>query len=114
MPHSEITSLSGLQANQHKNSVTAHNFANTATDGAERQRVQLRETVSGGVQSRIDTVELSKEAREISETVEGPQNNVNTADEIVNQIEAKHAFKSNVQAIRASDRMMKSLLDTLA
>ncbi len=112
MPQSEITSLSGLQANQHKNSVTAHNLANRTTDGFERQRVQLRETASGGVQSRIDTVELSKEAREIS--VGGPQNNINTVDEIVNQIDAKHGFKSNVQAIRASDRMMKSLLDTLA
>ena len=49
MPQSEIISLSGLQANQRRISVVAHNTANRLTDGFERQHVRSKEAESGGV-----------------------------------------------------------------
>lgn len=114
MPGSEFVSLSGMRANQQRVAAAAHNTANLSTDGFERQRLRADEAPSGGVRTKVDTVELSKEAREISESTEGPQNNVNTVEETISRIESKHGFNSNLKAFQASDRMMKSLLDTLA
>ena len=114
MPVRNDVSLSGLRANQQRVAASAHNTANRATDAFERQRIAARERASGGVQARVDTVELSKEARQIAETVEGAQNIVNPATEAVERIEAREGFKSNASALRTQDRMLKSLLDTRA
>ena len=114
MPLSSDIPLSGMRANQQRQAASAHNTANLSTDTFERQRISAQERRAGGVQTRLDTVELSPEARRIARSAEGAQNNVDSAAEATEQIEAREGFKSNARTLQTQDRMLKSMLDALA
>lgn len=105
---------SGLNANSVKQSASAHNVANLGTDGFSKQRSTHTEQKTGGVSTQVDTVTLSPQGKALSEQVDGSQNNVDLADEMVTQIEARENFKSNARVVRTQDDMQKTLLDTLA
>ena len=92
---------------------SAHNTANLQTDSFGRQRISSQERPTGGVQTRLDSVELSAQAQQAAEEVEGAQNNVDTATEAVEQISAQHANQSNVKAQQAQDRLTRTLLDVV-
>ena len=111
MPIPDDIPLSGMRAHQQRLAASAHNTANLHTDAFKRQRIIAQERSAGGVQTRLDTVELSPEARRAAQTVDGVQNNVDTAAEAVERIAAREGFRSNAQALLAQDRLMKSLLD---
>ncbi|OGG46761.1 MAG: hypothetical protein A3F84_18245 [Candidatus Handelsmanbacteria bacterium RIFCSPLOWO2_12_FULL_64_10] len=110
-------SKSGLQAEQRRLDASAHNVANVSTDGFQRQVAAAQERPSGGVDVRVDHVQVSEEAqRALAEAkAEGltpqPENDVNVADETVNQIAAKAVFQANAKALKAQDRMIGTLLD---
>jgi len=105
---------SGLKANSVKQSASAHNVANLSTDGFSKQNTSHKAQQAGGVSTQVDTVALSDQGKELSAQVDGPQNNVELAEEMVTQIESRENFKSNTRVIRTQDEMQKTLLDTLA
>ena len=103
--------LSGIQANQRRVAASAHNTANQTTDSFDRQRVTAQERQTGGVNTRVDKVELSDEAQERAQEVDGPQNNVDPVSETVDRITARENFRSNARVIRAQDEILDALLD---
>ena len=106
-------STSGIRAAHQRMAASAHNTANLQTDAFERQRVSSQERPAGGVQTRLDSVELSAQAQQAAKEVEGAQNNADTASETVERISARHANRSNVEALRAQDRSTRTLLDVV-
>lgn len=114
MTNSSLTALSGLQANQSRQAASAHNIANQTTDGFAKQRVTQSDQTSGGVQHQVDVVDLSAQAKQISQSIEGSQNNVDVAEEMVTQIESKSGYQQNAQVVSTQDQMTKTLLDTFA
>ena len=105
---------SGLQVNEARQAVSAHNTANTNTDGFAKQATSQQATPTGGVLGQVDTLSLSAEAQQLAQQVDGAQNNVDITQETVDQIQSRENFKQNAQVIRAQDQMQQTLLDTLA
>ena len=115
MPLNTNIPRSGLVAAERRQAASAHNTANLNTDGVSRQRVSSQARPTGsGVDTTVDTVELSDAGREIAQTVEGPQNNIDAASETVSQITARNQFTSNARALRTQDDMLGTALDILA
>ncbi len=117
-------SKSGLLAEQRRLDASAHNVANVGTDGFRGQGVTAQERPSGGVDVRVDTAEVSAEARQAQADAEGaqgeaqaegavtqPRNDVNVVNETVNQVAAKAAFQANAKVLETQDRTIGSLLD---
>jgi len=104
---------SGLQANKAHLATSAHNTANVNTDGFAKQKTSQQTRLQGGVSSIVDTVSLSDEAKSHAQDLEGPQNNVNLAEETVHQIQAQKNFEQNAQVIRTQDQMQKTLIDLI-
>ena len=81
MPLNTNIPRSGLVAAERRQAASAHNTANLNTDGVSHQRVSSQARPTGsGVDTTVDTVELSDAGREIAQTVEGPQNNIDAAN----------------------------------
>ena len=80
------------------------------TDGFEKTRFEQTSQKSGGVQSTTDTVELSDAAKEAAEKLDGAQNNVNLAEEMVSQMTSEAEFKANISTIQTANDMEESLL----
>ena len=106
-------SASGIRAAHEKMAASAHNTANLQTDAFERQQTSTQERPTGGVQTRLDSVELSAQAQQAAREVDGAQNDVDTASETVERISARHASRSNVEAQRAQDQLTRTLLDVV-
>ena len=92
---------SGLQAAQLRLDASANNVANMNTPNYRRQVVQ-QETVADSAGVRA-TVQREQEAKSVA-----------MEKEAVDQMSATYAFKANLQAIKAQDAMMGSLLDVKA
>ena len=110
-------SKSGLQAEQRRMDVSAHNAANVNTDGFQKQVATAQARPSGGVDVQVDRVEVSEEGQRALEEAKAeglitqPENDVNVVDETVNQISAKAVFQANAKALKAQDRTIGALLD---
>ena len=91
------TSLSGMNAAQARLHTSAHNIANSNTEGFRRQEVSQTSQPDGGVSTQVVQ-----------------QNTVGSAlaADLVQQLEAKNAFLANLAVFKRSDQMMGSLLDT--
>jgi flagellar hook protein FlgE len=91
-------SQSGVAAFTNKLDVTANNIANSASEKFTASRVDMAEKKNGGVEATVtktvDQVDISREAVEMLSTVTG--------------------FKANVQAMKTSQEMSKSLLDIIS
>lgn len=107
-------SRSGLRAAEMHHEVSAHNTANVNTDKFSKQRVSQQDRATGGTDARVDILELSEEAQQAAEELNGAQNNINLADEAVERIASKHSFENNAQIVRTKDQMDQTLLDTLS
>lgn len=90
--------LSGLHAAQARLSVSAHNVANAATPGFQRQRLAASADAAGGVR-----VQVARAAEP------GPA----LERDVVDQLQARHEFAANLAVFRTADRMTGTLLDVL-
>ncbi len=79
--------------------VSAHNIANLNTEDFHPQEARYSERAGGGVEVHIDTL------RE----VEG----VDLVKEEVDLLTAEKAIRANLEVIRASDKTLGVLLDTV-
>ena len=118
------SSVSGLQAQSKRLSVSAENIANMSTagtPGSDRvyrpKEVIQTTTAGGGVRAETRDVEPpsvsvyapSNPAADEEGVVEMP--NVSLEAEFSNQILAKRAYQANASVIRAQDEMLGRLLD---
>lgn len=99
MSSASAISLSGMQAAQTALGVTAHNIANLSTAGFRRQGVVQTAAAQGGVQAAVTL------ATEPGTALEA---------DVVNQLQAKHAFGANLAVFKASDEMAGALLSIRA
>lgn len=108
------SSVSGIRAAIDMLGISAHNTANINTDGYKKQRVNLRDDHNSGVIVDItestETGSLYKNKR--GDMVEA--SNVNYAEEVVMQINARHLLSANIAAIKRTDEAQEYLMDIIA
>ncbi|MEB1530494.1 hypothetical protein [Xanthomonas sp. WHRI 7945] len=90
--------LSGMRAAASGLQARAHNVANAATEGFQRQ-VTVNQEATGGVTSQVQAV-----GGEGSDLV----------DDMVGGLSARNEFQANARVLRAADDTVGSLLDVLA
>jgi flagellar basal body rod protein FlgG len=108
------SSISGIRAATDMLSVSAHNIANSNTDGYKKQHANLRGDNGNGV---IVDITESTEAGPLyinkrGETVE--TSNVNYIEEVVTQIKSRHLLSANAAAIRYTNEAQESIMDIIA
>lgn len=111
------TSASGVQAAAVKMQATANNVANANTKGYQAQRVDLVERPDG-VEARSASVDAPNRADAAADSNRtspvSPPSNVDLADEMVSMVADENFYEVNLQALKAADEMMGTLLDTNA
>ena len=111
------TSASGIQAAAAKMQATANNVANANTNGYQAQRVDLVER-PGGVEARSASVDAPNRADAAADSNRtspvSPPSNVNLADEMVSMVANENFYQANLQALKAADEMIGTLVDTSA
>lgn len=91
--------LSGMTAASTSLASSAHNIANAQTPGFRRQLTARASLPEGGVSVSLTQAAVPGEA---------------LAEDIVQQMVARHAFEANVLTLKTQDRMLGSLLDVHA
>ena len=110
------TSASGIVAAATKLQANANNVANANTNGYKAQRVDLVESPAG-VKARTASVEAPNRADAAANSnrnSQSPPSDVNLADEMVSMVANENFYQANMQALKAADDMMGTLLDTNA
>ena len=106
--------LSGLRAALTRMAASSQNVANLQTDGYAKRRTTASEGPGGGVQARVDKVALSEEGKRAAESLDGVQNDVDASGESVDMIAARSGLATNSRVLRATDRMIRTVLDLFA
>jgi flagellar hook-associated protein FlgK len=96
--------MSGMQAAQRRLDVSAHNIANVATDGFQRQRVLAQTQPTGGVGVQVEP----------DGSPAAPAFGQDLIADVVAQRQAQHLFTANLRTVQTADRMLGSLLDAFA
>lgn len=91
---------SGLQAAQQRLAASAHNVANAATPGFQRQLVQTTTAAGGGVSVQVQRSEAVAEGLSVADAIE--------------QIAARQAFAANLASLRSEQDTLGRLLDLTA
>ena len=108
------SSISGIRAATDMLSVSAHNIANSNTDGYKKQRVNLKGDQSGGVIAEItestERGSLYKNRKGV--TVE--TSNVNYIEEVVTQIKARHLLSANAAVLKHTNEAHETIMDIIA
>ncbi len=91
--------LSGMNAAQTRLRASAHNVANLATEGFQRQQVQQTPQPGGGVTAQIGRADVP---------------GADLAQDVVDQLAAKNAFLANLAVFKTSNKMAGVLLDERA
>ncbi|WP_138512212.1 flagellar basal body protein [Rhodoferax bucti] len=91
--------LSGLNAAQNSLNASAHNVANLATDGFKRQESVQTAQAGGGVSTTVREASTAGNALE---------------QDVVTQLQAKHAYIANLAVFKTQDKMAGALLDAQA
>jgi flagellar hook-associated protein FlgK len=95
----EPIALSGLNAAQLRLATAAHNIANLAVEPFHRQFVLAQAAAGGGVE-----VSLSQASR----------SGADLAGDLVAQRIAAHEVAANLRVLQTADRLIGTLIDTLA
>ena len=91
--------LSGLNAAQNSLNTSANNVANLETESFKRQESVQTEQTGGGVSTTV------REASTVGNALE---------QDVVTQLQAKHAYIANLAVFKAQDKMAGALLNTQA
>jgi len=107
------TALTGLRAFDIKLDVNANNLANVNTDGFKASRVNMKEYAQGGVQATTQQTTLPGISLGTNEKTgqERMSSNVNTAEQLVDQIVTQYDYKANALTVKTADKMQQTLLD---
>ena len=96
--------LSAIRAFTRGLMVSANNVANSQTSDFRPSDTVYLSQEGGGVRAEIT---------QRSETTDGPHNGVDLVEETVKQISDHQAIKANMAVLRASDKPLGVLLDTV-
>ena len=110
------TSTSGIVAAATKLQANANNVANANTNGYQTQRVDMVERPAG-VEVRIASVDgpnRADAAADSNRASPAPPSDVNLVDEMVSLVANENFYQANMQALKAADELMGTLLDTNA
>ena len=110
------TSASGIVAAATKLQANANNVANANTNGYQALRVDLVESPAG-VKARtgsVDAPNRADAAANSNRNSQSPPSDVNLAHEMVSMVANENFYQANMQALKAADDMMGTLLDTNA
>jgi flagellar basal-body rod protein FlgC len=101
---------SGLKAASTRLQVSAHNVANSNTDGFDPQRVDQTALRAGGTLAQVSQPDGNNPVymRDGSIT---EASNTDLVSETVDQMQASNSFKANLAVLRTSDEMVGSLFD---
>ena len=106
--------LSALGAFQKKLSVTNNNIANAMTPGFKKSRVEMAESIAGGVEPVIEPIAIPGPSI-LEDTPHGPalveQSNVDLGEEMVNLLVAQRGFQASVRLLQAQNEALGTLLD---
>ncbi len=91
--------LSGLKAAQNSLNTSAHNVANLETEGFKRQESVQTEQTGGGASTTVREASTPGNALE---------------QDVVTQLQAKHAYIANLAVFKTQDKMAGALLSTQA
>ncbi len=109
------SALSGLSFFKKKMDVSAHNIANSSTENFKKDTVVAAQDQSGSPRAVVTKVNTpgvpinSSENNGIRES-----SNVDIAQEMVNTMNAKRGFITNLKSIKAQEETQEALLDLLA
>jgi flagellar hook-associated protein FlgK len=109
MPISSVSSahaigLSGMRAAQQRLDTHAHNIANAATPGFQRQTVvQTAQPGTGGVNTAVRR-----------EPASGAEFGALSAEDLVGQRMSLYSFAANLKTVQTQDDMLGALLDIRA
>ena len=109
-------SASGILAAATKLRANANNIANANTNGYKAQRVDMVQRPAG-VEAKtalVDGPSRADAAADSNRVNPVPPSDVNLADEMVSLVANENFYQANVQALKAADEMMGTLLDTSA
>ena len=97
-----------------KLAVSANNVANAMTDGFEKSRTVNYSLKDGGVAATVEQVD--QPGPTVVDPATGEErrlSNVDLAEEMITQIEAKQAFEANIKVLKAEDEALGLVIDTL-
>ncbi|HEY4708245.1 MAG TPA: flagellar basal body rod C-terminal domain-containing protein [Thermodesulfobacteriota bacterium] len=106
-------SSSGIFSSFRLLDATAHNVANSNTDGFKRTSVAFKEAANGGVYASTSIDRKPGPAYQVNGVIY-EASNVDIATEAVSLMTARHMLSVNIAAFRTADEMTESLLDTFA
>ncbi|MDC1122551.1 flagellar basal body rod C-terminal domain-containing protein [Nitrospinaceae bacterium] len=111
-----FSALTGLNNASKRLQNSANNLSNVQTVGFKKGEINSVENKTGGTRvnsiSKVNTQGgLIPTNNPLDLAIEGKGSNVDIAEEMVDQIVAKAAFKANFNIIKANDEMIGSLLD---
>jgi len=109
------SALAALGAADTKIANSAHNVANSNTNGYKKSRVILQEDATGEVSANVGKIPATSQS---PESLVQPDflehSNVDYGEEIVNQMTASNLYKTNLKTFAAIDEMLESALDLKA
>ena len=109
-------SASGILAAATKLRANANNIANANTNDYQTQRVDMVQRPDG-VEARTALVggpNRADAAADSNRANPAHPSDVNLANELVSLVATENFYQANVQALKAADEMMGTLLDTSA
>lgn len=108
------TSITAIFASAELLNVSAHNVANSNTDGFDRLNATVNEGKNGGVVVTIGENEQVGPTYQVQTLAEPAPSNTDYAEESVDQIMAENMFKANLAVIETINEMEESIIDILA
>lgn len=103
------TGLSGLRAAQQRLDSQAHNIANLATPGFQRQTVvQTAQPGTGGVNTAV------RQAATASGPAGEADFGAHLAEDLIGQRTSLYSFAANLKTVQTQDDMLGALLDIRA
>ncbi len=109
------SALAALGAAGTKMANSAHNVANSNTDGYKKSRVVLQEDATGGVSANVGKVPATSQPVEMQPNTNLVEHsNVEYGEEIVDQMTASNLYKANLKTFEAVDEMLESALNLKA
>ena len=101
--------LSGMRAAQQRLDTHAHNIANLATPGFQRQTVvQTAQPGTGGVNTAV------RQAATASGPADEAGFGAHLAQDLIGQRVSLYSFAANLKTVQTQDDMLGALLDTQA
>lgn len=116
------TSLSGINAGKVMQNVAAQNIANANTDNYQATKVELSSEASGGVNATTYTPDSPANGKSVNNPSQNldqqdfksnNNNNVSLVDEIMNLKTSGAQIQANVEAFKAHDKSVGTIINTV-